>query len=47
MSGKRYKLEEIIGKLRQVDKLVSQEKITANAAPQIGVTEASYPTLRT
>jgi putative transposase len=39
MPRKRHKPEEIIGKLRQVDVLVSQGQNVADAIRQIGVTE--------
>ena len=42
MAKKRYKAEEIVNLLRQVDILMSQGKTTADAIRQIGVTEATY-----
>lgn len=39
---KKYKPEEIVAKLRQVDVLVSQGKSTPDAVRQIGVTEVTY-----
>jgi transposase-like protein len=42
MARKRYKPEEIVGKLRQVDVLLSQGQSTAEAVRQIGVTETTY-----
>ena len=39
MARKRYKPEEIVGKLRQVDVLVSQGQDMADAIRQIGVSE--------
>ena len=39
MPRKRYKPEEIVAKLRQVDLLVSQGQATADAIRQIGVSE--------
>ena len=39
---KRYKPEEIVSKLRQVDVLVSQGKSVADAVRDIGVTEVTY-----
>ena len=42
MSRKRHKPEEIVGKLRQVDVLVSQGQNVADAIRQIGVTEVTY-----
>ena len=40
--GKRYKPEEIVVKLRQVDVLTSQGSTVADAIRQIGVTEITY-----
>jgi len=45
MPRKRYKPEEIVAKLRQVDVLVSQGQSMADAIRQIGVSEV--PTGRT
>ena len=42
MSRKRYKPEEIVSKLRQVDVLVSQGQSVADAIRSIGVTEVTY-----
>src|SRR6202142_294322 len=42
MPKKRHKPEEIVGKLRQVDVLVSQGQAVADAIRQIGVTEVTY-----
>ena len=42
MAKKRYKPEEIVGKLRQVDVLLSQGRSTADAIRQIGVTNITY-----
>lgn len=42
MARKRYKPEEIVAKLRQVDVLQSQGQSTAEAVRQIGVTETTY-----
>ena len=42
MAKKRYKPEEIVGKLRQVDVLLSQGRSTADAVRQIGVTNITY-----
>ena len=39
MPRKRYKPEEIVAKLRQVDVLVSQGQVMADAIRQIGVSE--------
>jgi len=39
MPRKRYKPEEIVAKLRQVDLLVSQGQARADAIRQIGVSE--------
>jgi putative transposase len=39
---KRYKPEEIIAKLRQVDVLVSQGQSMADAIRQIGVSEVTF-----
>jgi transposase-like protein len=40
--GKRYKPEEIVSKLRQVDVLTGQGSTVADAVRQIGVTEYTY-----
>lgn len=42
MPRKRYKPEEIVTKLRQVDVLVSQGQGVADAIRQIGVSEVTY-----
>jgi transposase-like protein len=42
MARKRYKAEEIVGKLRQVDVLTSQGQSVAEAIRQIGVSEVTY-----
>jgi putative transposase len=42
MARKRYKPEEIVAKLRQVDVLVSQGQDMADAIRQIGVSEMTY-----
>ena len=42
MPKKRYKPEEIVAKLRQVDVLMSQGQRTAEAIRQIGVSEVTY-----
>ena len=42
MPRKRYKPEEIVSKLREVDVLVSQGKSVADAVRDIGVTEVTY-----
>ncbi len=42
MARKRYKPEEIVTKLRQVDVLHSQGMTIAEAIRQIGVTEVTY-----
>ncbi len=42
MARKRYKPEEIVSKLRQVDVLMSQGQSKADAVRQIGVTEVTY-----
>ena len=42
MPRKRYKPEEIIAKLRQVDVLVSQGQSMADAIRQIGVSEVTF-----
>jgi transposase-like protein len=42
MASKRYKPEEIVTKLRQVDVLTSQGKLVAEAIRSIGVTEVTY-----
>jgi putative transposase len=42
MPRKRYKPEEIIAKLRQVDVVVSQGATMADAIRQIGVSEVTF-----
>ena len=42
MPRKRYKPEEIVAKLRQVDVLVSQGSGMADAIRQIGVSEVTF-----
>jgi putative transposase len=42
MARRRYKAEEIVAKLRQVDVLVSQGQSMADAIRQIGVSEVAY-----
>jgi len=42
MGRKRYKAEEIVAKLRQVDVLTSQGQSMADAIRQIGVSEVTY-----
>ena len=42
MPRKRHEPEEIVAKLRQVDVLVSQGQMVADAIRQIGVTEVTY-----
>jgi putative transposase len=42
MARKRHGAEEIVGKLRQVDVLVSQGQGVADAIRAIGVTEVTY-----
>ncbi len=42
MPRRRYKPEEIFGKLRQVDVLVSQGQSVADAIRQIGVSEVTF-----
>src|SRR5262249_36444266 len=42
MARKRYKPEEIVAKLRQVDVLVSQGQNMVDAIHQIGVSEVMY-----
>ena len=42
MPRKRYKPEEVLAKLRQVDVLVSQGQVMADAIRQIGVSEVTY-----
>jgi len=42
MARKRYKPEEIVAKLRQVDVLVSQGQNRVDPIRQIGVSEVTY-----
>jgi putative transposase len=42
MPRKRYKPEEIVAKLRQVDVLTSQGRPVAEAVRSIGVTEVTH-----
>ncbi len=42
MARKRYKPEEIVAKLRQVDVLTSQGQSVGDAIRSIGVTEVTY-----
>ena len=42
MPRRRYKPEEIVAKLRQVDVLASQGQSIADAIRQIGVSEVTY-----
>ncbi len=42
MPRKRYKPEEIVAKLRQVDVLMSQRQPAAEAIRQIGISEVTY-----
>jgi putative transposase len=42
MARKRYKPEEIVSKLRQVDVLMSQGQSASDAIRQIGVTDVTY-----
>ena len=42
MASKRYKPEEIVSKLRQVDVLLRQGKSRIDAIRHIGVTEFTY-----
>jgi putative transposase len=42
MPRKRYKAEEIVAKLRQVEVLTAQGKPVAEAIRSIGVTEVTY-----
>ena len=41
--GKRYKPEEIVAKLRQVDVLTGQGSTVSTAVRQIGVTDTAEP----
>jgi hypothetical protein len=42
MTAKRYKPEEIVTKLRQVDVLVEQGKSRADAIRAVSITEQTY-----
>ena len=42
MPKKRHKPEEIVAKLRQVDVLMAQGRLVADAVRAIGVTEVTY-----
>ena len=42
MSRKRYSPEEIIGKLREAEVLLSQDKIVSEVARQLGISEQTY-----
>ena len=42
MAKKRYRLEEIVIKLRQVEVLQSQGMVVSDAIRQIGVSEVTY-----
>ncbi len=42
MPRKKYKAEEIVAKLRQVDVLTAQGRPVAEAVRSIGVTEVTY-----
>ncbi len=42
MARKRYRAEEIVAKLRQVDVLTSQGQSMSDAIRQIGVSEVTY-----
>lgn len=42
MAGKRFKPEEIVAKLRQVEVLQGQGSTVVDAIRQIGVTEVTY-----
>ena len=42
MARKRYKPEEIVGKLRRADVLHSQGMSMADAIPQLGVSEVTF-----
>jgi putative transposase len=42
MARKRHTAEEIVAKLRQVDVLMAQGKLAAEAIRAIGVTEVTY-----
>ena len=42
MARKRHTAEEIVAKLRQVDVLMAQGRVVADAVRAIGVTEVTY-----
>ena len=42
MARKRYKAEEILGKLRQAEVLIGQGQSVAEVCREIGVTEVTY-----
>jgi transposase-like protein len=42
MARKRHTAEEIVAKLRQVDVLMAQGRLVADAVRMIGVTEVTY-----
>ena len=42
MARKRHTAEEIVSKLRQVDVLMAQGRVVADAVRAIGVTEVTY-----
>ena len=42
MSKKRYRPEEIIGKLREADVLISQGKKVADVIKALGITDVTY-----
>jgi hypothetical protein len=42
MARKRHTAEEIVSKLRQVDRLMAQGRPVAGAVRAIGVTEVTY-----
>jgi len=42
MARKRHTAEEIVAKLRQVDVLMAQGRLVADAVRAIGVTEVTY-----
>ena len=43
MARKRYKPEEIVGKLRQAEVLHGQGMSMADAIRQLGISEVTYP----
>ena len=42
MGQKRYSPEQIISKLREVEVLLSQDKIVSEVALQLGISEQTY-----